>query len=923
MLARILRFSIQQRVFVLAGTALLAVYGLYSAFLLPIDAVPDITNKQVQVSTIAPALGPEEIERQITFPLELALAGLPYLQETRSVSQSGLSQITLVFDDRVDLYFARQLVSQRLQQAQSQLPPGVQAEMGPVTTGLGEIYYVRLESDRLSLREQRTLMEWVVRPQLLSVPGLAEVNVWGGEVRQIQILLDPERLRAFGFSVPDVLHAVASSNQNAGGAYLQRGAEQQVVRTIGALRTLEDVRQIVVGVRAGVPITVGQVARVTEGGMVRQGAITQDGQGEVVYALNFLLIGENGRIVVERVKDRVREIRKSLPAGTALVGFLDRSELIARTLRTAITNLIEGGLLVIGVLFLFLLQWRAGLIVSSVIPLAMLFAIIGMRHFGISANLMSLGAIDFGILVDGAVIIVENCVRCLAEQQRHMGRVLTESERLETIYTATFQVRRASQFGELIILAAYVPVLSLAGVEGKTFRPMALTVILALVGALVLSFTLVPALCAAYLRVRAERENPLVHWLTRLYRPTLEWCFRHRAFLMSASLAFFLFCVWLGSRLGSEFLPQLDEGAIAVEATYAPSISLEQVVERAGAAERLLLQQFPDEIRHVITRIGHSEKATDPMLVNQTDILIELHPRERWRRAHTKAELVAQMAAVLEKMPGVATAFSQPIEMRMGELLQGVGVRSNLGIKLFGPDPEVLARESAKIGRIVARVPGAADVKVETTRGLPQLQIVIRRDQIARYGIRVEDVTAVVEAAAGGKTVTQVVDGAQRVDVAVRFEAAYRDDPEKIGDILIPAPDGVQVPLAMLADIRSVEGPVQISREGGQRRIVVQANVRGRDLGSFTEEVRRRLERAYRLPPGYRLEFGGTYEQLQSGRARLAVATPLTFALVFLLLYATSGSVRQAAMIFTGIPLAVTGGVLALALRGMPFSIPA
>ena len=923
MIQALLRFSIQRRIFIVIAALALIGFGAYNATLLPIDAVPDVTNKQVQINTVAPALGPEEVERQITFPLEQTLAGLPHLHETRSISQFGLSQVTVVFDDEVDLYFARQLVNQRLQEAKSSLPADVHAEMGPVSTGLGEIYYIRLEGEKYSLMERRSMMDWIVRPQLLSVPGLAEVNTWGGMARQIQVAIDPNKLRAYGLTAPNIVRAVSSNNQNAGGAYLTRGSEQQLVRTLGIIRNNDDIRNIVVGAHEGVPITVGQVATVSESAVVRQGAMSQDGEGEQVYAITMLLIGENGRVVVERVKDRVKLIQKSLPPGTHLVGFLDRAELINRTLKTASTSLMEGGILVIVVLFAFLLQLRAGLIVSSMIPLSMLIAIIGMRYFGVSANLMSLGAIDFGIIVDGGVIIVENCVRQLAERRHENNRELTEKERLEVIYEGTVQVLKPGISGVVIILAAYVPILTLTGLEGKTFRPMGLTVIFALLGALLLSFTLVPALCAFFLKVKTERENPVVHWLSKLYRPALEKSMRYRLLTVSAAALFLAFCLFQASRLGSEFMPQLDEGSYAIEAIYAPSISLEQVVERAGVAEKVIRDMFPDEVKNVVTRIGRPEVATDPMLVNQTDVLIDLYPPEHWKKTKEKSELTKLLSEELDKIPGLHASFSQPIEMRMSELIQGVGVRANLGIKLFGPNPDVLAREANRIERIASKVPGAADVKAETTQGLPQLQIAIRRDQIARYGINVSDVNEVVETAIGGKVVTTISDGATRVDVSVRMPQSFRDDPDKIGDILIPASDGKQIPLAQLADIESVEGPVQISRENGQRRIVIQANVRGRDLGGFTEEVKQRLDREYKLPTGYRLEFGGTYEQLQSGRARLAIATPLTFALIFLLLFTTFGSLKQAALVFTGIPFAITGGILALTLRGMPFSISA
>jgi cobalt-zinc-cadmium resistance protein CzcA len=923
MIESLIRFSLRNRSFILILAALLVGVGLWSAIQLPIDAVPDITNKQVQINAVAPALGPEEVERQITFPLEVALAGLPRLQETRSVSQFGLSQVTVIFEDGTDIYFARQLVNERLQEARDQLPPGARVEMGPITTGLGEIYNIQLGGDRYSLLERRTMVDWIVRPQLRTVPGLAEVNTWGGLEKQYQVLVDPQRLRSYGLTIRDVSAALAANNQNAGGAYLTRGAEQQLVSTVGILHGTQDIRSIVVGARAGVPITVGQVATVTEGGAVRQGAITQDGQGEQVYAIAMLLMGENGRVVVQRVKEKLVQIQKSLPAGTKLVGFMDRAALIDRTVKTATHNLIEGGVLVIVVLFLFLLQLRAGLIVSTAIPLSMLFAIIGMKQYGVSANLMSLGAIDFGLIVDGAVIIVENCVRQLAERRKEVGRELTEPERLDTIYEGAVGVLKPSLFGVIIILAAYLPILSLVGIEGKMFRPMGLTVIMALLGALILSLTLIPALCALFLRLRQERANPILGWLAHAYQPALRWAMSHRSITVGGALLFFALCASLFPLLGSEFVPDLDEGALLIEARYAPSISLEAAVERAGVLEKVVREKFPDEVEHVVTRIGRAEIASEPNLVSQADVLISLTPAEQWKRARDRAGLIAALARQLDEVPGVATSFNQPIKGRMMELIEGTGIRADLGIKLFGPDREVLAREGVRLAQLAARVPGAADVKVETTQGLPSLQIRIKRDEIARYGINVADVNSIVEAAVGGETVTELTDGARRFDVAVRLAKEYRDEPEKIGRILIPSPNGPQMPLGQLAEIRSLEAPVQISRENGERLVAVQVNVRGRDLGSFVEDVQRKLDGEIKLPPGYHLEYGGTYEHLQSGRARLMLVVPITFGLIFLLLFTTFGSLRQAALVFTGIPFAVTGGILALLFRGMPCSISA
>jgi cobalt-zinc-cadmium resistance protein CzcA len=923
MINRIIRFSIDNRFLVVLVAVLVIGAGVWSAVNLPIDAVPDITNKQVQINTAAPALAPEEVERQITFPLEVALAGMPRLKETRSLSQFGLSQVTVIFEDDVDIYFARQLVMERLQNAQEQLPPGITPpQMGPVSTGLGEIYYVLVEGPQ-SAMERRRLLDWVIKPQLRTVPGLIEVNSFGGTERQYQVLVDPQKLIAHRLTLRQVQEALEANNRNAGGAYIRRGDEQQLVRGVGVIRGEADIRSIVIGAEGGTPIYIRDVAEVTTGPALRQGALTADGKGEAVAGITMLLLGENGRVVVERVKERLAQIRKTLPAGTRLVGFMDRSELIGRTLRTAVTNLVEGGLLVIVVLFLFLLQFRAGLIVSSAIPLAMLFALIGMKHYNVSANLMSLGAIDFGLIVDGAVIIVENAVRRLSEQRHALGRDLTEEERLETLYESTTRVVKPSLFGMGIILAAYIPILALVGIEGKMFRPMGLTVILALVGAMLLSVTLVPALCAFFLRVKEEKEHPVLHRLARWYEPLLRRAMRHRAATAAGALGFFMACAALFPALGSEFLPELDEGALAIQIGYPPSMSLEKAVERSTVLERELKSAFPDEIDRIVTRIGRAEVATDPMLVSQHDTLVSLKPQSGWKKARSKEELVREISEVAARVPGMGASFTQPIKMRMMELIEGVGIRADLGIKLFGDDLEVLARTGQQVGRIVRSVPGAADVSVETTEGLPVLNITIRRDEIARYGINVADVQQVIETAVGGTEAGEIVEGNQRFDLVLRLAEPYRKDPEAIGRILVPAPGGEQLPLAALTVIESVEGPVQVSRENGQRRVVIQSNVRGRDLGGFVEEVKRKIDAGVKLPVGYHVEYGGTYEHLQSGRARLLVVVPVTFGLIFLLLFITLNSLRQAALVFTGIPFAITGGILALFLRGMHFSLSA
>ena len=918
MIERAIRFSIGHRWLVLCLAALLAVVGLRCLYLLPIDAVPDVTNCQVQINLKATALGPEEMERRVTFPVELALGGLPRLQEVRSISQFGLSQVTVVFEENVDIYDARQWVGERLQEVRDQLPPGVNPEMAPISTGLGEILYLRIDNPGLSLMEKRTLLDWVVRPQLLGIKGLAEVNTWGGVVREYQVQVDPNRLLAHGLTFRDVVEAVSQSNANGGGGYIRRGSEQQNVRTLGTLRNLDDLRQTVVKADEGVGVTLAQLGQVVEGPTPRQGAITRAGQGEDAFAITLLLMGENGRLVIQRVKNRLQQIESSLPAGSRLVGFLDRSQLIQRTLNTALRNLLEGGLLVILLLFLFLGQVRAGLIVSSAIPLSMLIAVLGMYHYQVSANLMSLGAIDFGMIVDGSVIIVENCVRRLA------GRThLQEADRLNLIAEATVEVRSATQFGEMIIIASYLPILSLEGLEGKMFRPMGLTVVLALLGAMLLSFTLTPALCAIFLKPRPEQAGGALVRLQNAYMGLLEWSFGHARWVILASFGLMLLGPWGASQLGGEFIPELDEGAIAIQATYLPGSSLETIVERSTEVERLLQEKFPSEIAEIVSRIGRPEIATDPMQVFQVDILIELRPYSLWKSGRSRASLVADMDECLQALPGVNLSFSQPIKMRMMELIEGVGIRSDLGVKLFGENPDVLQARAQEIARIMRAVPGAADVAVETTTGLPQLDLEIDRVKAAQLGVRVDEINGIVEAALGGKTVTEVNDGTKRISVTVLLPPQIRQRPDLFAQLQVPTREGLLVPLSAVCDFHEVSGPAQISREGGQRRVVIQANVRNRDLSGFVGEVQRRLQAQLQLPPGYYLQYGGSYEKMQSGRARLAVIVPFTSVLILGLLFVSFGRMSDSLLVFLGVPLAGVGGVLALGLRGMTLSISA
>ncbi|MCC6443177.1 MAG: efflux RND transporter permease subunit [Armatimonadetes bacterium] len=924
MMNTVVDFSIRYRVPVIVTCVVFAVAGIWAAFTLPIDAVPDITVKQVIINTAAPALGPEDVERQITQPIELELSGLPHMVTLRSVSQFGLSQVTAVFEDSTDIYFARQLVSERLQEARGNLSPGVEAPaLAPIATGLGEIYYIFVEGDAYSLMERRTLLDWHVKPRLRTVPGIIEVNSFGGHVKEYQVRADPERLRSFRLALADLREALERNNRNAGGAYIAKEDEQQIVQGIGRVESLEDIRNIVLKAEKGAPVLIRDVADVRFGAALRQGTITRNGKGESVAAIAVMLMGENSRTVTRKVKERVAEIQKEMPPGIRLVGFLDRTTLVDDTLHTAGNNLFHGGVLVILILFLFLLQIRAGLIVSSVIPLSMLGAVIGMREFRVSANLMSMGAIDFGLIVDAAVIIVENCVRRLSEARQQAGRALTRQERLDTIRGATVEVRRASQFGEMIIIAAYIPILSLVGVEGKMFRPMGLTVIFALVSALVLSLTLVPALCAAFLKEGRERENPMVARLQRGYLPLLRKAMRYRWATIGGALVILALCASLFPRLGSEFLPKLDEGAICVNPGYLPGISVETAIERATLAERVLLEKFPDEVESAATRIGRPDIATDPMLLSQHDIFLPLKPRSRWKAAKTRAELIDKMEAELSKIPGLKISFTQPIEMRMTEMSEGVGIRAEVGAEVFGPDMAVLQQNAPRVAAVLRDIRGGEDVSVEATSGLPVLCIRLRRDQIARYGLNVDDVQEIIETAVGGQRVGQVIEGSRRFDLTLRYKQRYRQNADAVRRLLVSGPGGQQVPLAMLADIETLEGPVQIGREAGERRVVIQANVRGRDLGSFVEEAKAKVDREVRLPPGYHIGWGGQYEHLQEGMNRLKVVVPITFGLIFLLLYITYGRASDALRVFTGIPFAVSGGILALYLRGMPFSISA
>jgi len=936
---RILAWSVQYRFILIAFAAILVGGGVYAALDLPIDAVPDVTTNQVQINAKAPSFTPLEMEQYVTFPIEVAMSNLPRKEEVRSISQFGLSQVTVVFADDVDIYWARQLVMERLADVRQQLPDGVVPEMAPVSTGLGEIVQFVLTVDEKApraygLMELRTLLDWFIKPQLRTVPGVIEVNSYGGEQQQYEVLIDPGKLVSYKLTLSQVITALKENNQNVGGGYLETAGEQQLIRGVGLIESIADIENIVVSAESGTPIYVRSIARVRRGSEIRQGAATKDGRGETVLGVVMMLKGENSRQVSTRVIERLNQLGKALPPGVRIDAFYDRRQLVDQTIQTAFRNLAEGGLIVVAVLFLFLLQVRAGLIVSAAIPLSMLIAIVGMRYFNVSANLMSLGAIDFGLIVDAAVIIVENCVRRLAGRARELGRALTPAERRETILNASVEVRKAGQFGEILIIAAYLPIVSLVGIEGKMFRPMGFTVILALAGALVLSLTLIPALCAVFLREGRPKnaapasdhdehaeENPFVRVLQRVYRPVLDFTLKHRAWTVLASVALVVLSGFLASSLGSEFLPKLEEGALAINAMRLPGVSLPEAIKMTNTLERAI-REFP-EAQAVVTRIGRPEIATDPMGVNLGDTYVLLKPREQWTSASSREELVEKLEAKLKELPTMNYTFSQPIEFRMMELIEGVGSRSDVVIKIFGEDLDELRLRAQDVAKAISGVRGAADLKVQQLTGQPVVSIKANREAIARYGINVADVQQLIQTAIAGTRASTVLEGFKRFDLVARLTPESRGSAKAFADLLVSTPTGQKIPLGQLAEFRSEEGPLEVSRENGQRRISVEVNVRGRDVGSFVVDAQAAVDQAVRLKPGYLMEWGGLWEHLDSGRARLMIVVPVTFVLIFLLLFITFHSLAQATLVFTGIPFAITGGVLALILRGMPFSMSA
>jgi cobalt-zinc-cadmium resistance protein CzcA len=912
----IIDFSLKYRWLVILGAVALAVAGGVSLRYLDIDAFPDTTPVQVQINTVAPALGPAEVEQQITFPVEQAMSGLPKIVTMRSISKFGLSQVVIIFEDGTDIYFARQLVNERL--AAVQLPQGLdRPKMGPVSTGLGEVYHYVVTGKGDDVTQLRTVHDWIVRPQMRRVKGVAEVNSWGGFERQYQARIDPAKLAKYGLTFDRVTAAIRENNQNVGGGVIDTGSSTVLVSGVGRTTTLEQIRNIQIAANDGVPVLLGDVAEVVVGHEVRRGAVTADGKGEVVLGLGFMTMGENSHEVTWGLKKRLDEVKTSVPPGVKVEPVYDRTELIGYVIDTVKANLFEAGLLVVSVLFLFLGNLRAAFIVALAIPLSMLFAFSGMLRFGIAASLLSLGAIDFGMVVDSSVVMIENCVRHLSH-----GEAEKRGKRA-VIRDAAVEVRKPTLFGELIILIVYLPILTLEGIEGKLFRPMALTVIFALAGSMILSMTLMPALASLLLpKTVSEREPFLLRLIKAVYVPVLKRTMRHKfAVLMFGATVLFVAFGVVAPRLGSEFVPKLSEGAIALGTVRLAGTSLQESVETNTRVEKALLAAFPDEINHVWSRAGTAEVATDPMGVELTDIFISLKPRTKWRRAKTQDELTILIEKELRSIQGLKFAFSQPIEMRINEMV--AGTRSDLAVKLFGDDLDVLKAKGAEIERAIKAIPGAADVSAEQVTGQPVLQVKVRQDQLARYGIPARAVLDLIESI-GSKPMGEVVDGQFRFPLVVRLPDEWRNSPEAVGSIQLPTATGERVPLARVADISVIEGPSTITREWGQRRIVITANVRGRDLGSFVAEVQAKVKADVTLPPGrYHVQYGGQFEQLERAQTRLMIVVPVALLLIFLLLYATYGNVLDTIRVFTGVPFAWVGGIVALWLRDMPFSISA
>ncbi|MBP6898235.1 MAG: CusA/CzcA family heavy metal efflux RND transporter [Pseudacidovorax sp.] len=939
MFEKIIRFAIEQRWLVLLAVLAMAGLGVYNYQKLPIDAVPDITNVQVQINTAAPGYSPLETEQRVTFPIETVMAGLPGLQETRSLSRYGLSQVTVIFRDGTDIYFARQLVNERLQSTTGQLPDGIHPVAGPISTGLGEIYLWTVEAKEgakkvdgspYTATDLREIQDWIIKPQLRNVPGVTEINTIGGYAKQYQIAPLPERLAAYGLSLADVVKALERNNTNVGAGYIERRGEQYLIRAPGQVRSIEDINNVILSSAGSTPVRVRDVAQVELGQELRTGAATDNGR-EVVLGTVFMLIGENSRTVSQAVARKMEEINKNLPAGVEAVTVYDRTVLVDKAIATVKKNLLEGAILVIAVLFAFLGNLRAAVITAMVIPLSMLFTFTGMVNQKVSANLMSLGALDFGIIIDGAVVIVENCVRRLAHAQQHHGRPLTRSERFHEVFAASKEARRALLFGQLIIMIVYLPIFALTGVEGKMFHPMALTVVIALLGAMILSVTFIPAAVALFIGKKVtEKENRLMQWAKRGYEPLLARALGAKAVVLTAAGISVVLCGLLATRLGSEFIPSLNEGDFAIQALRIPGTSLTQSVQMQQRLESRLKEKFP-EIERIFARTGTAEIASDAMPPNISDGYVMLKPEKDWPEPRrSRQELLEAVQEEAGKIPGNSYEFSQPIQLRFNELVSGV--RSDVAVKIFGDDMDVLNKTAGEIEKVLNAIPGAAEVKVEQTTGLPMLTVAIDRDKATRYGLNIADVQDTLATAIGGREAGTMFEGDRRFDIIVRLPESVRGNIEAIRRLPIPLPASTAagsanrvsfIPLSEVATLELAPGPNQVSRENGKRRIVVSANVRGRDLGGFVSEASAALEERVKIPTGYWTTWGGQFENLQSATQRLQVVVPVALLLVFTLLFAMFGNIKDGLIVFTGIPFALTGGILALWLRDIPLSITA
>ncbi|MEN5181104.1 CusA/CzcA family heavy metal efflux RND transporter [Comamonas testosteroni] len=934
MFERIIRFAIEQRWLVLVAAAAMAVLGVFSYQKLSIDAVPDITNVQVQINTQAPGYSPLETEQRITYPIETVMAGLPQLEQTRSLSRYGLSQVTVIFKDGTDIYFARQLVNERIQEAKEKLPANISPSLGPISTGLGEIYLWTVEAEEGAKKadgtpytpmDLREIQDWVIKPQLRNVPGVTEINSIGGFSKEYLVAPSPEKLASYGISMDRIVAALQNNNTNVGAGYIERQGEQYLIRAPGQAKGIDDLKEIIVGTAQGQAIRIRDLADVELGRELRTGAATDNGR-EVVLGTVFMLIGENSRVVSKAVDERMQSIRKSLPEGVKIVTVYDRTTLVEKAIATVKKNLLEGAALVVVILFLFLGNIRAALITALIIPLSMLFTFTGMVHYRISANLMSLGALDFGIIIDGAVVIVENCVRRLAHAQEHKGRLLTRNERFQEVFAAAKESRRPLLFGQLIIMVVYLPIFALTGVEGKMFHPMALTVVLALAGAMVLSITFIPAAIALFIGARvAEKENRLMSWARNAYEPLLRGVMRMPIVVIAGAVVAVVLSLVLASRMGSEFAPNLNEGDFAVQALRVPGTSLTQSLDMQMQLERTLKEKFP-EIDRVFARTGTAEIAADPMPPNISDGYIMLTPKAQWPDPNrSRDDLLAAVQEAVEEIPGSNYEFSQPIQLRFNELISGV--RSDVAVKIFGDDMQVLERTAQSIAAMLQKVPGSSEVKVEQTTGLPMLTVQVDREKASRYGLNLGDVQQTIATAIGGQEAGTIFEGDRRFDIQVRLPESIRNDLAALERLPIALPQqagGRQafLPLSSVASFNLSPGPNQVSREDGKRRIVVSANVRGRDIGSFVAQAQRELD-AIALPAGYWTRWGGTFENMQSAQQRLQIVVPVALLLVFTLLFAMFGNVRDGLVVFTGIPFALTGGILALWLRDIPLSISA